>query len=417
MPTDTGAVSPTLRALGARLWGEDTGGPVVVTTGELPLGYVAAESYVALPSLQNARFLVPAGAPRAVAAAFTRHLTTVSTGSRLSGRLIAGAFRSGLGERVARGRLTVGIDGRIPHQQWREHLVLAELAHRLETPALVGIHPVRRATPNAKPTVRLFDRDGHAAGYAKIGWSPPTRRLVKAEVHALTALDGRVGTVQVPRVLAEGRWTPHDGLDLNYVVTTALPPGLRGWPGTPESDAEVLRAIAATGSPASGPLAGSPYAASVRARLDRARDAQPAEVRALETWFDRLLHAGAELEMGRWHGDWVAWNMAATSVGGAVWDWEYSAPSVPLGFDVCHWYFQTRLAAADGTLDRAAAELDTRLSALGALGVPREAWRLVGDLYVLEMLLRATCLASEGSGWNPKLHPRLIGFAREHAVR
>lgn len=68
--------------------------------------------------------------------------------------------------------------------------------------------------------------------------------------------------------------------------------------------------------------------------------------------------------------------------------------------DLCHWHLQTRLSAADGTLDLAAAELHARVDGLGALGVDPEAAGLVEDLYVLEMLMRATGLAAEDSGWN-----------------
>lgn len=386
-----------------------------MTTGHLPTGYVAAEEYVIVPSLRRARFLVPSGAPRAVASAFTDHLSTVSGRSRAYGRVIAAAFRSGLGRRVFRDRLTVGIDARIPRDEWRHHLLLSELAARLDAPTLVAIHPVRRVTPNAKPTLRLFDRDGEALGHAKIGWSVPTRRLVQREVAALDAVDGQVGAMTVPRTIVSGHWSSRDGLEFEYVVTTALPPGLGPWRNTPETDADLLLAIAGTGKVTSGSLATSSYADDLSGRLASARSAQPEEVEALSSWWDHLRERDDQLGFGRWHGDWVAWNLASTSSGGAVWDWEYSAPAAPVGFDLCHWHFQTSLAAADGTLDSAAAELHTRIGALGALGVEPEAAGLVEELYMLEMLVRATGLAAEGSGWNPKLHPRLITFARERA--
>jgi hypothetical protein len=390
---------------------------VVVTTGSLPDGYVGAEEYVVVPSLRRARFLVPSRAPRAVASAFTAHLATVSARSRVYGRVIAAAFRYGLGERLLRDRLTVGIDARVPRLDWRHHLVMSELAHRLDAPGMVGIHPVRRFTPNAKPTVRLFDRRGAPLGYAKLGWSPPTRRLVRQEITALEAVDGRLGRMTVPHVLLSGRWsTPDNGLELEYVVTTALPPGLAPWRGTPESDADLLSAVAATGELQRATLAASRYSASLVDRLEASRKALPEETAALEGWLTTLQRRRQILDFGRWHGDWVAWNLASTASGGAVWDWEYSAPTVPAGFDLCHWYFQTRLAATDGNLDNAAAAIDQHAAGLRTLGVPPEAWDLVADLYLLEMLVRATSLAAEGSGWNSKLHPRLVSFARERAA-
>jgi hypothetical protein len=56
-----------------------------------------------------------------------------------------------------------------------------------------------------------------------------------------------------------------------------------------------------------------------------------------------------------------------------------------------------------------------RLEGLERLGVAQISHRHVADLYLLEMLTRAVGLAAEGSGWNPKLHPRLISFAAEAA--
>jgi hypothetical protein len=370
-----------------------------------------------VPSLARARFLVPVSAGRAAEAAFTDHLTTVSRRSRLYGRLIARAFGTGMASHVLRDQLIVGIDSRIPREEWRYHLVLHHLSAELQAPDLVAMHPVRRATPNAKPTLRLFGADGQALGHAKIGWSSPTRRLVRAEVNALDVLSGGVGGMVVPKVLAVGRWFGLANQDLQYVVTTALPRGLRPWKGTPESDAGVLHAVAATGDCASGPLRRSAYAESVRERLELAAAAQPLETAALQQWFARLVESPDLLRYGRWHGDWVPWNLAQTPTGGAVWDWEYSAASVPIGFDLCHWYFQGRLAARNGSLDTAAAELGRHVAKLGALGVPQSAWRLVADMYVLEMLVRATGLAAGGSGWNRKLHPRLIRYALDQGQK
>ena len=69
----------------------------VVTTWRLPGSHVAAEEYVVLPDIRRARFLVPVGAPAAVRAAFTTHLSTVSRRSRVYGRVISAGFRSGAG--------------------------------------------------------------------------------------------------------------------------------------------------------------------------------------------------------------------------------------------------------------------------------------------------------------------------------
>jgi hypothetical protein len=99
-----------------------------------------------------------------------------------------------------------------------------------------------------------------------------------------------------------------------------------------------------------------------------------------------------------------------------VWDWEYSAPQAPVGFDLLHWHFQSSLADPAATLDTAAEALARRMPGLERLGLAPASHRLVADLYLLEMLTRAVGLAAEGSGWNPKLYPRLISFATRAAV-
>jgi hypothetical protein len=417
MPSDT-VVTDGVRNLDrlvARFWtGPAETQSVMVTTGQLPATHVVAEEYVVLPDAARARYLVPAGAPAAVRSAFTSHLSTVSPRSRLVGRMIAAGFRSGAAPRVFRDRLLVGVDRRIPRDRWREHLVLSELSAQLGDD-LVAIHPVRRFTPNAKPTARLFTRAGLARGYAKLGWSQPTSALVRNETAALHALDGGVTGLRVPRPLVSGRWEGDSGLGLEYLVTTALPPGLRPWTQRPEEQSDVLRRIAASGEVATARLGCSTYLGTLRRRIEQARTAQPTEADALAGWLTRLENEEHELQFGRWHGDWVSWNLALSSGTASAWDWEYSAVSAPVGFDLLHWHFQHRLAAPGGSLDTAAAELAERIPGLATVGVPEPARRFVADLYLLEMLTRATGLAAEGSGWNPKLHPRLVTFAREQA--
>ena len=50
-------------------------------------------------------------------------------------------------------------------------------------------------------------------------------------------------------------------------------------------------------------------------------------------------YADAELTFGRWHGDWVEWNLARGRTDELwVWDWAYSAPGVPFGFDLVQFF-------------------------------------------------------------------------------
>ncbi len=93
----------------------------------------------------------------------------------------------------------------------------------------------------------------------------------------------------------------------------------------------------------------------------------------------------------------------------AAWDWEHSAPDVPIGFDLLHWHFQHRLATAD--LARAIKALDLSVPALSRFGLSRPAQPLVASLYLLEMFLRAARLSVGGGGWNPKVYPAMLEVA------
>lgn len=409
---DAGAATlpENLASLVARLWVDerDADWPVTVSTGPMPSSHVAVETYTVWPSLRRPRFLLPVGAPAAVTSAFTRFLTTPSTGARAVGLGLAAGYRAGLAERVFTDRLVVGIDRRVRPGDRGEWLLLRRLAEELNTPGLVAIHPVRRAVPAAKPTLRLFDRGGIPKGYAKVGWSAATRAMVRRETAALRDLDGGVGMVRAPRALVSGDWHDH-----SYLVAAPLPPGLRAWRRPPEEMPEAIRQIAATGDESSASLAESPYLSNVRERIRASAGNEPEAAAALSAWLERLGAHPTKLEFGRWHGDWVSWNLGGVEGEVYSWDWEYSDRCVPVGFDLLHWHFQHRLAESDGTVVNATRVLDDVTSRLSALQVAAESQRLVASLYLLEMLTRALVLAARGGGWNPKLYPAMLGVVAD----
>jgi hypothetical protein len=406
---ETNPLGAGLATLVDRFWHtENDDSPVVATTGELPSSHELVEEYLVLPSLQKPRYLVPVAAPRAVAAAFTGHLATAKTSSRALGVMVASGARVGILGRVARNRLRIGIDRRIPRQRHADWLILTRLAHDLDVPGAYGIIPVRRQMPNSKPTARVFTKDGLALGYLKLGWSTATDQLVDTETQTLLSLDGRVGPVTTPTVATSGGWAGH-----RFHLARSLPPGIRPWVGEP-GHPTALRAIASTGWVRSVPFAGSEYAEGTAERLEDARAAGVDEADALLAWLRRLCEqpeADTELPMGRWHGDWIPWNLGRVSDTTVAWDWEYSAPSAPVGFDLVHWHFQSRLAKADGSLSVAAEAAWQNAGQLSRLDVPAEHHRLVVSAYLIEILTRAAQLAGQGAGWNPKLRPEIRDLA------
>ena len=398
-----------LATLVARLWhSEHDDSPVLVTTGELPSSHAMVEEYLVLPSLEQPRYLVPVAAPRAVGAAFTGHLATAKTSSRALGVMVASGARLGILGRVARSRLRVGLDRRIPAERHADWLILSRIARDLEVPGAFGIIPIRRQMPNSKPTARVFTQDGLALGYLKLGWSEATDALVDNETQTLASLDGRVGPVSTPTIATSGGWGGH-----RFHVARSLPAGIRPWAGEPGHPTAV-RAIASSGWVRSVPLAGSDYAQGTVERLERAREAGVTEADALLEWLRRLCTqpgSDAALQMGRWHGDWIPWNLGRVSHTTVAWDWEYSAPSAPLGFDLVHWHFQSRLAKTDGTLSSATQAAWQNAGQLSQVGVPVEHHRLVVAAYLIEILTRAAQLAGQGAGWNAKLRPEIRDLA------
>ena len=408
--TPEGVVDRTgndLRRLAERVWTpfDDDDWPVVVGTGDCPGGFSVVEEYAVVPSLARPKFLVPVAAPRAIWSAFTRYHTTSSTRARALGAALGAGFGAHLGPAVFRDRLRVAIDQRIPAAERAGWLLISHLGVELEAADLVAVLPVRRVTPNAKPTMRLFDRAGTPRGYVKVGWSEATREVVRTEAQALSAVAGRLAPLRTPALLASGRWHTHE-----YAVAEPLPAWVRAWPKAPALVPQVMRAVIGSGTPSRGRLAQSSYVQRVRRDLDRAGSDQPEATGVLGQWLDRLAGDAAEVEFGRWHGDWVPWNLGATPDGPVAWDWEYSDPDVPVGFDLLHWSFQQELASS-GRLGAAIRAAEQAAPQLVTQGVAAEAAQRRVSLYLLEMFTRSARLAAAGAGWNPRLHPELLDVA------
>ncbi|GAA4104574.1 hypothetical protein [Nonomuraea soli] len=366
-----------------------TSGAVVVTAGPVPPGYRAAERYAVVPGRSGPTFLVPL-APRAAAGSLTRYGALRPTSVRLARTVLGAGFRIGLAQSLLRDRLTVCIaEGADP----AEHLVVSHLSQVLGRPLHAAIG-VRAPDPNYKPTLQLFASDGSPVAYAKLGWNRATRRMGVREAQALQAMR-EVSRVRVPRLLHEGEWR-----GLRLTVTAPLPPAVRAHRdhGTPPPVAfdRDLRSVSA--------LSATPYWAGVRREI-AGMDDEPAFAAVLADLAGRLENADPVLEFGRWHGDWVPWNIAWNGPELHVWDWEHSALGVPYGFDRLHWHFQVALVLHRRPLREACQAV------FRAAPEPALAW-----LYLLEMALRTYRLKREGTGWNPAIHPGLAEVLSEGGV-
>jgi hypothetical protein len=397
---------PNLAALIQRVWGPGiaAGGPVAVTTSGPPSGHQLVETYAVIPNSARPKLLLPLGSRGATLASLLRYNAVKSPGMRMRRLALAGAFGTFTGSRIFRDRLYVSIDARVPADEQGRWLILRHLSTQLGSSPLYAAVTVRRANPNVKPTLQLFSPAGTPMGYAKLARSEATRGLVRAEAHALSSVRDRLRVVVAPPVLASGDWQ-----DAAFAVIGPLPEGLRRWTTDPVMAPDATLDVAHSTGMRNAPLATSAYADNVRTQLNGMRPLAPSETEVLGHWFDRLLTQPHPLTFGRWHGDWVTWNLGSIGDRVAAWDWEHSSGGVPVGFDLLHWHFQHALPRAG--LEPAVTEVDRVAPHLTKVGVRREAANLVASLYLFEMFLRAVRLSVGGGGWNPRLHPAMLTVA------
>ncbi|WP_025617722.1 hypothetical protein [Salinispora cortesiana] len=382
--------------------------PVGLTVdGASPAGRRAVARYAIVPSVRRAQFLLPLGSPRATAASLLAYNALRPPRVRAVRAVLGGLARLGGVELVRFPVLTVSLPDAVAAE---EALLVHRLAALLGGGAAYAACGVRPPDPNHKPTLQLFAPNGQPLGFAKIGWNDATRALVAAEAAALRELPAlaRVPDHPVPpRLLAELRWAGR-----SVALVQPLPPAVRGLSTTAEPEVAAVLAVARRGRPPAPPrpLAGSSFLARLTRSTHRAAARMSADTRAVVA-ADRLAsrHGETPVEFGHWHGDWVPWNLGRHAGRLVAWDWEHSAPDVPVGFDLAHDAFQRALVLRGSSVAVAADAVDLQLRRYGdALGLNRAGQRLVADAYLLELWLRTWRLANAGAGWNPALHPALL---------
>jgi hypothetical protein len=420
-------VSSDLAWLIDLLWGPavQAGLARVRTDGTVPEGYVAVERFAVVPSLARPRFLVPLASRRVAWASTSRYNALRPAKVRALRAAIGAGMRVGAGHWALRDRLVVSVPAGAARTSLEALLIGAHLRSLLGAPDLVMGIGVREPHPNRKPTLQLLDGAGEVRGYVKVGWSPLTSELVRNEADALRACAAHPPPgLGVPTVLASGRWR-----DLDLVATSPLPARVRRHrqPLRPPP-VTITRGLAATAGRRALPLGASPYWSSVRERVARvasgaasaaagaATAASAGEIAA--TLGDCLArieehHRDTRFQFGRWHGDWVPWNLAWERERLFAWDWEHSGGDAPLGFDLLHWQFQVAFVQQR----RSAAEAASRSAALAApylarLGIEPAAAGALPWMYLLELYLRAQRMQAAGAGWNARFHPAMLQVLR-----
>ena len=258
--------------------------------------------------------------------------------------------------------------------------LVARLRQALGPDLVVSFHlgPPRA---NRKPVLQLLTPRGEPVGFAKVGATELTRRLVDAEQAALRSLAAAgLSTVEVPRVLHHEAYG-----DVAVLVQSALPV----WEGDRTVDPAVrtaaMREVAGHAGVRTEPVGGSQWGGELAARLDKVTDPATRELLAATL----AAEAGRSLPLGAWHGDWTPWNMAVRAGRALVWDWERCAVGVPVGFDPVHYALQEALWRRGADPRAATAQVLAGVPALLAgYGLDPADAAAVARLYLVEIAAR-----------------------------
>lgn len=399
-----GEPSEALAALAERLWILPAEGRVRITwdNAPSPVGHVLLEEYVVAPSIRSARFLVPVddrttGVRCVLGYNRLRPLRTQLLRVGVAAAILCRAERLGL---LGRMYVWAPTDTDQTNPPLLSHAMRTVLGSP-DAAFSVGVHEL---DPNFKPTLQIFDRHG-VRGFAKVGWTVPTAGLVLNEADALANRPAHHQTLRRPDLLYRGLWC-----SIPVTVVQPMPISVRryrsGSPPPPPALADVA------GELTFRHLTTTDYWRGVRAFIAMQ---SPPDLRDDLNAYADALEASAQdaLAFGRWHGDWVPWNLALDGPDLYAFDWEHSAYEVPWGFDLAHWSFQRVLVTGGLDARLAAAAADHETFSWPASGVDVRHPGLVVSLYLLEMALRTIRLKIEGDTWNPSLYPALFNVLKE----
>jgi hypothetical protein len=296
--------------------------------------------YLVVPHARRPKLLIPMGSRRVAAAAVRRFAEPQSRLAKLKRDAVVAALRTGAWPALLRDRV------RINAPSAQTDSIDSYLEQHLQAALSISIH-IGPARAHRKPVLQLLTPTGATFGFAKLGTDPSTRRLVRAETAALTALSHiDPKDVVVPAVLHTGQWHGHQ-----ILVQSALPIWRPRVPLSRERLTAAMLEVARACGTTRGWLATSPYWADLRNRLVQISD-HPDGAPLLDAARILIDRSGdVPLTYGAWHGDWAPWNMACveSSTGSAtgsdvlVWDWERFTSGVPMGFDALHYELQQRV--------------------------------------------------------------------------
>ncbi|HEX6497973.1 MAG TPA: hypothetical protein VF054_02965 [Micromonosporaceae bacterium] len=342
-------------------------------------GDVVAD-YVLVPNTRRPRLLVPANSARVASAAVRRYAEVRTRTGRFKRGAAAAALRTGASHMLMRDRIRIVAPPADDGQP--VDTVDRYLRRSLGRPVSLAVH-IGPARTRRTPVLHVLAQNGDTLGYAKLGSGELTRRLVRTETVALTALS-RVPLrgVTVPGVVHTGVWRGN-----TVLVQSGLPVDRPHVPLSRDRLTDAMREVSRCLGTTVAPVAASEYWSGLRARLAEVGD-HP-DGRTLGMAADLLVAARGDtrLTFGSWHGDWTPWNMIALDDTLLVWDWERFASAVPLGFDALHHDLQVRLTTVDAN-EAVEVSLARAAEALRPFGVPADAADLTATLHLIELAAR-----------------------------
>ena len=362
----------------------------------------AEQQFAIVPLSRRDSFLVPLDSRAAARRSLSEYGALRSVPKRVARQALGAAWTVGLPEIVLRGRATLPAG---------DETLLGHLREVLGEPALTFATGLRWVGSFYTPVLQLFRPDGMPVAYAKIGWDDVTTGQVRAESDAL-ALVAAASTdlLHAPGLLHAGQWH-----HLELCVTAPLPRRSKRVPSAQLPPVLALREVATLdGAVATHAVRRSPW-------WQQILDAAPALERQAPGLGDALSGldgdiGAVELAFGRWHGDWVAWNMALAPDGLYVWDWEYSRPARPFGFDLLHFFFQDAFVVRSQPLLRAFEDAASRAATgLRRLGLDADAQAALRRLHRLEVRLRAENAVRRGAEPDPNIRSVDIFTLLAHA--
>jgi hypothetical protein len=360
------------------------------------------QRFAIVPLSRRDSFLVPLDSRAAARRSLSEYGALRSLPKRVARQALGAAWTIGLPEVVLRGRATLPAG---------DDTLLGHLREVLGERALTFATGLRWVGSFYTPVLQLFRPDGTPVAYAKIGWDDVTTAQVRAESDAL-ALVAAASTdlLHAPGLLHAGPWQ-----HLELCVTAPLPRRAKRVPSAHLPPVLALHEVAALDGPVvTHEVRRSPWWQQI---LERAPALDPQAPRLVDALGQLDAEVGAvELAFGRWHGDWVAWNMAEAADGLYVWDWEYSRPGRPFGFDLLHFFFQDAFVARSQPLLSAFDDAATRAaSGLLRLGLDADAQAALQRLHRLEVRLRAENAVQLGADPDPAVRDLDIFTLLAHA--